>query len=201
MALTASEIEELRLHLQYGNISVGAYPLTPDGFYEVFYDVVSPYLSTGTETSATTAITANATATVTPLSMTGIAVYGRLIVDVADEAEIVTVKAVTASTFVAKFAKAHAATGYPIATSSGLSRLRLLLHDANKAYASMTGSTITQSAGLKSVGRGAVEWFGSSSVYEATRTQYMGILNQIANLVRVPVNGSDGERVTRMESY
>lgn len=199
MALTTAEIEELRLHLQYGNIGVGAYPSSPDGFYELFYDVVSPYLSTGTETSATTAITANTTTTVTPVSMTNIIVYGRLIVDVGDEAEVVTVKAITGSTFVAAFKKAHAATGYPIATNSGVARLRMLLHDANKAYATMTGTTITSSAGLKSVGRGAVEWFGAGAVLSSVQQQYRAILEQIASLVQVPVNG-DG-RTTRLEMY
>lgn len=199
MALTAGEVEALRRHLQYGNIGVGAYPNTPDGFYEVFYDVISPYLSTGTETSATTAITANTTTTVTPASMTGIAVYGRLVVDADEAAEVVTVKAVTASTFVAAFKKAHAASGYPIATDSGVARLRLLLNDADKAFATMTGSTITSSAGLKSVGRGAVEWFGAGAVLSAVQQQYRAILDQIASLVQVPVNG-DG-RTTRLESY
>ena len=199
MALTAGEVEALRRHLQYGNIGVGAYPNTPDGFYEVFYDVISPYLSTGTETSATTAITANTTTTVTPASMTGIAVYGRLVVDADEAAEVVTVKAVTATTFVAAFKKAHAASGYPIATDSGVARLRLLLNDADKAFATMTGSTITGSAGLKSVGRGAVEWFGAGAVLSAVQQQYRAILDQIAGLVQVPVNG-DG-RTTRLESY
>lgn len=201
MSLSTAEVEELRLHLQYGNIGVGAYPLTPDGFYEVFYDVVSPYLSTGTETSATTAITADTTTTVTPASMTNITAYARLIVDVGDEAEIVTVKAVTPTTFVAAFKKAHAATGYPIATNSGVARLRLLLHDANKAFTTMTGTSITSSAGLKSVGRGAVEWFGTSSVLAATRDHYMAIIEQISNLVRVPVQDSGNGRTTRMEMY
>lgn len=199
MAMTDSEIEELRLHLQYGNISVGAYPLSSGGFYELFYDVVSPYLSTGTETSATTAVSASSTATITPLSMTDIVVYGRLIVDVGDEAEIVTVKAITATTFVAAFLKAHAATGYPIATNSGLARLRMLLHDANKAFASMTGTTVTSSAGLKSVGRGAVEWYGQGAVFESVRQQYIGIVQQISALVQVPMVGNG--RVTRMEMY
>jgi hypothetical protein len=199
MALTAGEVEALRRHLQYGNIGVGAYPNTPDGFYEVFYDVISPYLSTGTETSATTAIAANTTTTVTPASMTGIAVYGRLVVDADEAAEVVTVKAVTASTFVAAFKKAHAASGYPIATDSGVARLRLLLNDADKAFATMTGSTITSSAGLKSVGRGAVEWFGAGAVLSAVQQQYRAILDQIASLVQVPVNG-DG-RTTRLEMY
>jgi hypothetical protein len=70
--------------------------------------------------------------------MTGIAVYGRLVVDADEAAEVVTVKAVTASTFVAAFKKAHAASGYPIATDSGVARLRLLLNDADKAFATMT---------------------------------------------------------------
>ena len=53
MVLTASEVEAIRFHLGYGNINVGAYPYTPDGFYELFTDVVAANLSTGAETTAT----------------------------------------------------------------------------------------------------------------------------------------------------
>lgn len=201
MSLTTSEIESLRNHLGYGNIGVGAYPTSPDGFYELFYDVVSPYLSTGTETSATTAITANTTATVTPVAMTGITVYASIIIDAGDEAEVVMVKAITGSTFVAAFKKAHAATGYPISTDCGVARLRMLLHDADKAYATLTGSTITSSAGLKSVGRGAVEWFGAGAVLSSVLDHYRAIQEQIANLVRVPMQDNGDGRTTRMEMY
>ena len=58
MGLTTDEIEHLRYHLGFGNLDVGAYPYTPDGFFELFTNVIQPYLHEGLETSATTAIRA-----------------------------------------------------------------------------------------------------------------------------------------------
>ncbi|MGK3981317.1 hypothetical protein WMF38_57500 [Sorangium sp. So ce118] len=200
--LTDAEIEELRWHLGWGNISVGGYPHTPDGYFEAIRNVVAEYLTTEDETSATTAITANSTTTVEPVSMTGIAANVRLLVDVGDEAEVVVVKAVTDTAFVAKFAIAHAASGYPVAVYSGLARLRYLLHQANKAFTTLTGNTITKSAGLKSVGRGAVEWYGNGAQFQAIQQHYRGIVNQLSALVRVPVNDELwGGPLHQMEAY
>jgi hypothetical protein len=200
--LTDAEIEELRWHLGWGNISVGGYPHTPDGYYEAIRNVVAEHLTTDEETSATTAITANSTTTVTPVSMTGIAANVRLLVDVGDEAEVVVVKATTATTFTAKFTIAHGATGYPIAVYSGLARLRYLLHQANKAFATLTGSEITNAAGLKSVGRGAVEWYGNGAKLVALQQHYRNIVLQISSLVRVPVNDELwGGPLHQMEAY
>lgn len=200
--LTDAEIEELRWHLGWGNISVGGYPHTPDGYFEAIRDVVAEYLTTEAETSATTAITANTTTVVTPVSMTDIAANVRLLVDVGDEAEVVTVKATTATTFTAKFAIAHAATGYPVAVYSGLARLRFLLHQANKAFTTLTGSEITNAAGLKSVGRGAVEWYGNGAKFTALTQHYRGIVMQLSSLVRVPVNDELwGGPIHQMEAY
>jgi len=186
--LTDAEIEELRWHLGWGNISVGGYPHTPDGYFEAIRNVVAEYLTTDEETSATTAITAASTTSVTPVSMTGIAANVRLLVDAGDEAELVVVKSVTASTFTAKFALAHASSGYPVAIYSGLARLRFLLHQANKAFTTLTGTEITNAAGLKSVGRGAVEWYGNNAKLEALQQHYRNVVMQLSSLVRVPVN-------------
>jgi hypothetical protein len=200
--LTDAEIEELRWHLGWGNISVGGYPHTPDGYFEAIRDVVAEYLTTDEETSATTAIAANSTTTVTPVSMTGIAANVRLLVDAGDEAELVVVKSVTASTFTAKFTLAHASSGYPVAIYSGLARLRFLLHQANKAFTTLTGTEVTNAAGLKSVGRGAVEWYGNNAKLEALQQHYRNVVMQLSSLVRVPVNDELwGGPLHQMEAY
>lgn len=202
MVLTASEVEAIRFHLGYGNINVGAYPYTPDGFYELFTDVVAANLSTGAETTATTAITANSTTTVTPVSMTGIDVNVRLIVDVGEEADTTIVKSVTGTTFTAVFVHAHPASGYPIAVESGVSRARYLLHRATKAFEKLTSSTVTNAAGLKSVGRGAVVWQDGGAVYSQTLQAYRGVVMQLSDLVRVlPRWAAEGGRVTQLETY
>jgi hypothetical protein len=200
MALTAGEVEALRFHLGYGNVDILALPYTNDGFWFTFNTIVASYLTTGTETSSTTAITAGATVVVTPAAMTGIDVYSQLVVDVAEQAELVTVKAVTSTTFTAHFAKSHAVSGYPIATMSGLSRLRMLIHDADAAWKALSDLTIAKTAGLKSVDQDSVVWFGGGSVMSDRRRHYDGIVASISSLVRVPVNGACA-RSTSMEAY
>jgi hypothetical protein len=199
MTLSVSEIENLRFHLGYGNIGVGAYPYTPDGFYELFNDVVSPNLTTGNETSSTTAVTAGTTATITVVSATGIAVHTRLVIDTGDQAETVVVKAILGTSVTAYFGTAHAVTGYPVCVESGVTRLRTLLHSADKAWATLQSASVTSSAGIKQVDRGAIEWFPDGSVFSQTLGHYKGIVAQIARLVRVMPVGMG--RVTQLEAY
>lgn len=204
MAITDAEIESLRYHLNYGNITAGGYPYTPDGFLELFRDVIQPNLSGSTETTATTAIVAGATTAVTPVAMTGIVVNARLVVDVGDLSEIVTAKSVTLTTFTAVFANAHPASGYPIALLGGQSRLRYLLGRADAAEALMLAADVGASGGLKAVDKGDVEWFqpgtGSTSVLGIRKNAYKAIVQQLSSLVRVPPAGSCGD-ATQVEVY
>ena len=207
MTLSTSEIESTRHHLGWGNMAVGSAPYTLDGFWHTFNQIVSPYLGTGTETSATDAITAASTTEVTPGAMTDIEVYGELVVGVGDQAEIVQVTAVTGSTFTAYFAKAHAATGYPIATMSGKARLRLLLYDANVAWRAYQSATVGGTAGIKSLDKGDVVFqdTGSSStggVLRQRKAHYKAICQAISQLVRVPMApGWLGGGCARLEAY
>jgi hypothetical protein len=198
--LTDAEIEALRFHLGWGNIGIGGYPTTPDGWLEAFRDVVAVYLTTGAETTVTASIAAAGSATCTPASMTSISANARLVVDVGDAAETVVVRAVTATTFTAVFAAAHPGP-FPVAVESGLTRMRGLLHKATVANDALTGSTITQSAGLKSVGQGEVEWFGASATRDAISAHLLAIRRQISDLVRIPMRDDECGRVTALETY
>jgi len=202
MTLSAAEIESLRYHLGYGCLAVAAETYTPDGFYEIFNSVVSPNLSTGTETTSATAVTASSTTTITVASIGAIAAYQQLVVDVAEQAEVVTVKAVAAATLTAYFTKAHTGT-YPVATMSGLARLRLMLHDADLAWRAMTDGSVGVIAGLKSVDKGDVEWFQGTPVLAGKLAHYKAIVSAIASLVQVPPQwvtaGGDGS--CRLEAY
>jgi hypothetical protein len=203
MTLSTAEIESVRFHLGYGNVAVGALPYTDDGYWSVFDQLVSVYLGTGTETSATTAITSGSTTEVTPAAMTGIAVYGQLVVDTADQAEVVVVKATTISTFTAYFAKAH--TAYPISTMCGKARLRMMLHDADTAWRALGAVSVGASGGLKSVDKGDVVWqdaSGSSNQAVAGRMAHYGaICRSISALVRVPLRGSGNSGAVMLEAY
>lgn len=181
--ITDSEIERLRFFLGYGNVDVNAYPYTPDGFLELFRDVVAPNLTTSAETTAPVSIAAAGIVTVTPAAMDEIVVYGRLVIDVGEDEETVTVRAITATTFTARFAKAHAAP-FPIAVDSGTTRLRQLLAKAEAVLAEKTGTKISSAAGLKMVGQGEVEWFGVTAALMATDAQLVSIRRELSSLVR-----------------
>lgn len=188
--LTSAEIEAVRFHLDYGNISVGGYPYTPDGYFELFTNVVAEYLTTGAETTAATAVTADTIVTVTPASMTGITANSRLVIDVDTDQEIVVVKSVTPTTFTARFAKAHTGT-YPVAVDSGVQRLRRLLALAEAAYAALTSEDTGAAAGVKKVDE--IEFFGGAknsgtSVLDGKLAHYRAIVERIASLIRVPIN-------------
>lgn len=202
--LTTDEIENLRFHLGFGNLQVGAYPYTPDGFFELFTNIVQPYLSDASLTSSTTAIDASngsLVVVVTPLDMTDIVMNQRLIVDNDDDAELVTVKAITGTTFTAKFKYSHGSTGYPVAVATGTSRIRYLLTRADKLHEAMFGDLVTAVAGLQSADKGEVVWIGRSSVLKAQYDQYRAIIGQIGSLIRVePLSGATGP-ATRLEAY
>ena len=190
MALSDSEIESLRYHLGYGNIGLGVSMYTPDGFKLLFDDIIAPYLTGDTETTATTAITAGSSVTVTPVSMTDIVPYAKLVVDVGDDVELVMVRSVSVSAFTAKFAKAHPASGYPVALMGGHARLRLLLNQADVAWQSMQDASVGATAGLQSVDKNDVVWFGGFQVLKDRLKHYYAIIDQISSLVRVARVGS-----------
>ena len=204
MALTDGEVESLRFFLGWGNLNVRAYPYTRDGWWEALYGVVQQNLTDGAETTASVAISAAGIVTVTPASMTDIVTHARLVIDVGDDEETVTVRSVTATTFSARFAKAHAA-NYAIAVESGVTRCRQLLTKAYAVLSVLVGSKITSSAGLKMVGQGEVEWFGPSAVLTATGSQLDAIRRQLSALVRIPLReeyeGTASGPVRQMETY
>jgi len=201
MALSTSEVESLRLHLGYGNMSVGAYPYTPDGFFELFNDVIAPNLTGDTETTATDAITAGTTATVTPVSMTGIASKAQLVVDVGDDAEIVMVRSVTGSTFTASFTKAHPSSGYVVAVMGGHARVRWVLWQADAAWTSIADTSIGSTAGLKQVDKGDVEWFEGFHVLKDRTSHYKSIVMQLASIIRVQPAWAGLKKSSAIEAY
>lgn len=202
MALTSTgwEAQALRRHLGYGNITTGAYPSTPDGFLELFEGVILPNLQSALETTAMSSVDGEGVESIEVLVATGIAPYTRLVVDVADDAETVTVRRVVGNTVHAKFSKAHTEC-YPVAIESGTAVLRLLLHSANKLYEAIQSTSISSSAGLKSLGQGEIEWYEGSEELAETVTQYRSVQRQISDLVRVPVCGGDSGQLSRLEAY
>lgn len=188
MSLTASEIDSLRYHLGYGNISSAAFPYSPDDFRDLFEQIVGACLSTGTETTTTTAITAGSSTTVTPASMTDIVVGAQLVVDVGEAAEVVMVRSTTLTTFTAAFTLAHPASGYPVMLMCGKARLRYLLGACDRLWQRTQSASVSGALGIKQLGQGEIEWFGPNSVYQGLLNQYLGVVSELSSLVRIPAN-------------
>lgn len=185
--ITAAEVENLRYHLGYGNVGIGGYPYTPDGYFELFTNVIAQYLTDGAVTTASVAV-AIGTVTVTPASMTDIATYVRLVIDVPPDEETVMVRAATGTTFSATFTKAHAAP-FNIAAESGVTRLRALLAAADLALANAFSDDTATTSGVKKVDE--IEFFQAlkgamtNLVLSGRLDQYKRIVLAIADLVRV----------------
>jgi len=186
VTLSTKEIAAVRRHLGYGNLTVAALPYTPDGYWEQFNNIVSPYLETGVETTSTTATTAGSVQTITVADGSAFSVYDSIIVDNGEQAEITVLKAVSGNSLTAYFAKAHTAAGYPVATDSGKARLRLLLHEADNAWSSLFDQSVGKTSGIKSVDKDDVVFFDGQSVLKGRLEHYRSIVTAISSLVRVP---------------
>lgn len=211
--LSREDVEHVRFHLGFGNLAVGAYPWTPDGFFELFTNVIAVWLMDGLVTSSTTAIAIAgppAVMTVTPAAMSGVLADGststisagqRLIVDTDDDAEIVVVKATSPTTFTARFTKSHDVTGYQLAIETGTSRLRYLLHRADRVHEQVTGPLVTAVAGIQSIDKGEVVYVGRSAVLKGLWDQYASIVAEISSLLRVDSVQVGSSAPSRMEAY
>ncbi|HEX5076797.1 MAG TPA: hypothetical protein VFW03_26555 [Gemmatimonadaceae bacterium] len=196
MAVTDDEIESLRFHLGFGNLSEDG-PYTADGFRAVFYQVVQPNLTAGAETTASTAASVGLS-TVTVVSLTGIVARARLVVDVGDAEEIVVVRSVGVLSFSAVFAAAHAA-NFPVAVMGGEARLRMLLGRADSAWQSMQAADIGDDAGLKRI-EGDLEWFQGDERLRIRRSLYEATVAELAWLCNVePRRGK--KRGCQLEAY
>jgi hypothetical protein len=182
MAVNDDEVESLRFHLGYGQVGTGAYPYTPDGFHELFHQVIQPNLTTGAATTASTSATAGVSS-VTVASLTDIAAQTRLVVDVGDAVEVVVVRSTSGSAFTATFAADHAAP-FPVAVMSGEARLRLLLHRADATWQAMQAGDISDTAGIKRI-EGDLEYFANAELLKVRQKSYRRVVEELSRLVRV----------------
>lgn len=156
MSLTDNELSRIKAELGYNVLEVGALPYI--GHSELFDQVIQPYLATGTNTTSATSVTAATTATpatLTLASATGFTSLARVVVDVDEREEIVTVQAVSGSTITALFKKAHGGT-YPVIIEGAESIVRDILRQIRGVQAQITAASST--AGIKRVD--VIEFFG-----------------------------------------
>jgi hypothetical protein len=190
--LSSEQIDSLKVHLNYGAISVDAEPYV--SFVSLFSQVIAPNLTSSTPTQCAFAIGAGHSV-VTPDSMTDIVTGARLVIDVADDAETISVRSTTPTTFAAKFAKAHPS-NTKVALLSGKERLLMLLHRADQALEAMQDQSVGATAGLQSVDKSDVVWQPRFQVLADRIRHYRTIQQSIATLVRVPVYAAGAAQTT-----
>lgn len=159
MSLTDAELYRLRYELGFNMMETSAIPYI--GVTQLFDQVIQPYLATGTNTTSSTSVTAATTATpatLTLASATGFASLARVVVDVDDREEVVTVQAVSGSTITALFKLAHSGT-YPVILEGGESIVRDILRRIRGVHTQIASATST--AGIKQVD--VIHFFGDST--------------------------------------
>lgn len=186
MALLTSEVRRIKFELGFNVLALGAEPYI--GISQLFEQVIQPYLTAGSSTTSSTAVTAASTptpVTLTLASASGVSAGDRVVVDVDARQEAATVMALAGSTITVLLSNAHSGS-YPVTVEGGEVFVREILARLRDLAASIADSAT--SAGLKSVGRGAVEWYGdgSSTVLAALQRTQMHHRDELASALGVP---------------
>lgn len=163
MSLTTAELRRIKYELGYNVLASGAEPYI--GVHAVFEQVIATYMTGGASTTSATAVTAATTATpvtLTLTSATGFAAGDRVVVDVDDRQETVTVQSLSGTSMVVQLRLTHSGT-YPVVQEGGESIVRELLGRL-RVVAAQIGDSAT-SAGIKRVDD--VEFFGDGSASQS----------------------------------
>jgi hypothetical protein len=150
MALTTSDVERIRVELGYNALEVGAEPYV--GVVAIFSQVIQVYLNSGASTTSATVVVAATTptpVTITLASDTGFAAGNRVVVDVDDRQEVVTVQSLAAPAITALLSKAHTGT-YPVSVEGGETIVRRIL-DKIRMVDDAQSDAMLSAAGVKKV--------------------------------------------------
>jgi hypothetical protein len=184
MSLSQSELRRIRYELGYNILNAGAEPYV--GTHSVFDQVVQTYMQGGASTTSTTTVTAATSPTPVTLALasaTGFTTGDVVIIDVDDRQERATIQSLVGGAMTVLLSKAHLGT-FPVTVEGGESMVRELLARLREVDDKIAESRT--SAGLKSVGRGAVEWFSSGSVLSSLKKIQMDHRDELASLLGVP---------------
>jgi hypothetical protein len=195
VALTDAELARVKYHLGYNLLTVGALPYV--GYVSLFDQVIQPYLTGGAATTSSTAVTAAdepTAVTLTLASATGFVAGDTCLVDVDSKQERVTIRALSGSTITVLLSFAHSGT-YPVVVEGPEALVRSLLKKADEAQTALNDAT--SSAGIKQLGQGEIEWFGSSdgSLLSSLRSQLGYWRDELASalgIVRLNKRGGGG---------
>ena len=152
--LSEIELDRIKFEAMDNVLGFGAVPYASiRNVYGIIQDNVSS--SSVDPTTSSTAVTAAGAATLTLAVATSIVAGTRVVLDVDDSREVVTVRNVSGSVISVVCTKAHAGT-YPVEIESALTIVRGLLADLETL--SQRERTLYASAGVKSVDE--IEFFG-----------------------------------------
>ncbi len=198
MALLDSEVARIKYELGFNILTVGAEPYI--GIAAIFSQVIQVYMGSGASTTSTTAVTAATTATPVTLTLasgTGFNRFDRVVIDVDDRQEIVTVENISGASLTVLLTKAHSGT-YPVTVEGGESIVRGILGKlrAIETQISDAGS----SAGIKKVDE--IEFFGNDRGTQMTTL--LGLQKHWREELRRALFGTGGEssgNTTRLSLY
>jgi hypothetical protein len=198
MALSDSEIARIKGHLGYNVLSIGAEPYI--GITALFSQVIQPYLIGGAATTSATSVTAASEPTPVTLTLTSPAgfVAGDIcIVDVDTRQERATIQSLSGSTITVQLSFAHSGT-YPVVVEGPEALVRSILRKADEAQVALNESTA--SAGIKQLGQGEIEWFGSNdgSLLRSLRGQLNYWRDELAALLGIVRLNKGGGAVTSL---
>ena len=170
MALLTSELDRIRHEMGYNLLRVGAEPWV--GISSLFDNVIAPYTRSGALTTSSSEVAgplypgAPPTQSVIKLTdPTGFNSGDRIIVDVDDAQEALTVQGMTGPLLLGMFSKAHNRT-YSVTVEGGESIIREILVNIRNVKAKMADS----------YGTGALKQVDEISFYEAQGQTYFGLL-------------------------
>ena len=187
----------IRHELGYNLIQFGGEPWV--GVPAIFDVVIKPYLDAGPKTTSSSEVVASDEPTQHTIKLddvTGFLPGQRIVVDVDDSQEVVTIQGLTGPLLLASFSKAHNRT-YPVTVEGGESIVRELLTNIREAKGKMASAVGTGS--LKKVDE--VEFYpGRGTYFEELKTQLEYWRNELASALGLRrKNGSQGS--SRLSVY
>lgn len=177
--LSDGELQRVRYELGHNVLELGALPYVG---HQAIFDVIQANCASDAQdpTTSTTAVTAAGPASLTLASVTGIAQGARVVLDVDDAREVVTVRAVSGSAISVVCRKTHGGT-YPVELESALTLVRGKLADlvANEDVIRDEGGDVKRVDEVEFFGDGGFDDSALGRAYEKQRR----LRRELASLV------------------
>lgn len=150
--LTDDEMHRIRYECGEHLLAIGAEPYIAHAYV---FDLVRDYCASSSTvaTTSATAVTSAGPTVLTVALITGLAQFDKVVLDVDDSRETVTIRSITGSTFSCICRKTHSGT-YPVEKESAITIVRGILSDLTRIE--IEGNDVTAVGGLKKVDE--VEW-------------------------------------------